>query len=82
MSGKKVEFEDGYIDVNGIKIFYKRFGKGNSHKLLALHGGPGGTHDYILPIADLATMDFDIVFYDQFGCGKSDYPKNEADYSH
>lgn len=81
MSGKKVEFEDGYIDVNGIKIFYKRFGKGNSHKLLALHGGPGGTHDYILPIADLASMDFDIVFYDQFGCGKSDYPKNEADYS-
>ena len=81
MSGKKVEHEEGYIVVNGIKIFYKRFGKGNSHKLLALHGGPGGTHDYILPIADLASMDFDVVFYDQFGCGKSDYPKHESDYS-
>ena len=81
MSGNKVELEEGYIVVNGIKIFYKRFGKGNSHKLLALHGGPGGTHDYILPIADLASMDFDVVFYDQFGCGKSDYPKNESDYS-
>lgn len=81
MGDKNVLHEDGFAEINGIKIYYERFGKGNRHKLLALHGGPGGTHDYILPIADLASMNFDVVFYDQFGCGKSDYPKNESDYS-
>lgn len=81
MSENEVPHEDGFVDVNGIKLYYERFGKGNRHKLLTLHGGPGGTHDYLLPLADLAKMDFDVVFYDQFGCGKSDYPKNESDYS-
>lgn len=81
MYDSKTPFEDGFLDINGIKIYYKRFGKGNRHKVLALHGGPGGTHDYLLPIADLAEMGFDVVFYDQYGCGKSDYPKNESDYT-
>lgn len=81
MSDKKVPHEDGFIEVNGIKLYYERYGKGNRHKLLALHGGPGGSHDYLLPLADLVDQNFDIVFYDQFGCGKSDYPKNESDYS-
>lgn len=75
------DFEDGFIEVNGIKLYYKRFGKGNRHKLLTLHGGPGGTHEYMLPLADLVKMDFDVIFYDQFGCGRSDYPKSESDYT-
>lgn len=73
--------EDGYVKVGGLNIYYVRFGKGNKYKLLALHGGPGGTHNYLLPLADLASRNFDVVFYDQYGCGKSDEPKNEADYS-
>lgn len=81
MSSNEVVHEDGFVEINGIKLYYERFGKGNKHKLLALHGGPGGTHDYLLPLKDLAKMDFDVVFYDQFGCGKSDYPKSESDYS-
>ncbi len=81
MNGEKVEHEDGFLEIDGIKLYYERFGKGNRHKLIALHGGPGGTHDYLLPLADLASKDFDVYFYDQFGCGKSDYPKNESDYS-
>lgn len=74
-------YEDGYITVNGVKLYYKRYGKGNRYKLLTLHGGPGGTHDYLLSLKDLADKDFDVVFYDQFGCGKSDNPANESDYS-
>lgn len=73
--------EEGFVNVNGLKLYYVRYGKGNKYKLLTLHGGPGGTHDYLLPLADLASRDFDVVFYDQFGCGKSDDPKNESDYS-
>lgn len=81
MAEKSGSIEDGFVTVNGIKLYYKRFGGGNRYKLLTLHGGPGGTHDYLLPLADLASRDFDVVFYDQFGCGKSDDPKNESDYS-
>lgn len=73
--------EDGFVNVNGLKIYYKRYGRGNRYRLLTLHGGPGGTHDYLLPLADLADNDFDVVFYDQFGCGKSDDPGKEEDYS-
>ncbi len=81
MENKKVRYEEGLLKINGIDIFYKRFGKGNTHKLLTLHGGPGFSHDYLLSLADLAAVDFDIVFYDQFGCGRSEYPKNESDYT-
>lgn len=73
--------EEGFVTVNGVKLYYVRFGKGNKYRLLTLHGGPGGTHEYLLPLADLADRNFDVVFYDQFGCGKSEDPKNEEDYS-
>lgn len=81
MVNKEVKHEEGFLKISGIKIFYERFGKGNRHRLIALHGGPGASHDYLLSLSDLASLDFDIVFYDQFGCGRSDYPKNESDYS-
>lgn len=81
MSGNSPNKEEGFVTVNGLKLYYVRFGKGNKFKLLTLHGGPGGTHHYLLPLAELASRDFDVVFYDQFGCGKSDDPKNEQDYS-
>ncbi len=73
--------ENGYVNVNGINLYYERYGRGNRHKLLTLHGGPGFSHDYLSPLKDLVERNFDIVFYDQFGCGKSDYPENEEDYS-
>lgn len=81
MTVENATYEEGFVEVNSLKLYYRRYGNGNRHKLLTLHGGPGATHDYLLPLADLAGMGFDVVFYDQFGCGKSDYPKNESDYS-
>jgi proline iminopeptidase len=36
------------------------------------------THDYILPLQDLAHHGYRVIFYDQLGCGKSDLPKNLA----
>ncbi|OBZ70473.1 L-amino acid amidase [Grifola frondosa] len=40
--------------------------------LIVVHGGPGLTHDYLLPISDLAhTAHIPVVFYDQLGNGRS-----------
>ncbi|HUJ55747.1 MAG TPA: alpha/beta fold hydrolase, partial [Gaiellaceae bacterium] len=44
--------------------------------LVVLHGGPGATHDYLLPLRDLARSGWSVVFYDQLGCGRSELPKN------
>ncbi len=38
--------------------------------LVVLHGGPGGTHDYLVSLTDLAD-DRAVVLYDQLGNGKS-----------
>jgi len=36
------------------------------------------THDYILPIADLAQYGYRVVFYDQLGCGRSQLPADKS----
>ena len=64
-----------FLDVDGHKIYIRTFGEKNSARtLLCLHGGPGGTHDYILPLADLVRSGYRVVFYDALGCGRSDLP--------
>jgi proline iminopeptidase len=64
------------VTVLGYKLFYKTVGGPTKSTILCLHGGPGATHDYMLPLADLAQSGYRVVFYDQIGCGKSELPKN------
>jgi proline iminopeptidase len=45
--------------------------------LVAIHGGPGMTHDYMLNLEKLAGPDLTVVTYDQRGVGRSSSP--EAD---
>jgi L-proline amide hydrolase len=48
--------------------------------LVVLHGGPGASHDYLLPLTDLADGRA-VVFYDQIGNGRSThYPERGADF--
>lgn len=40
--------------------------------LIALHGGPGAGHEYLLSLSDLhSKFGIPIIFYDQLGCGAS-----------
>jgi len=67
-----MKFKEGYLDI-GIKVYYKIAEVENPKaKLLTLHGGPGASHDYLLPLADLTQYGIEVVFYDQPGCGRSD----------
>lgn len=69
---------EGYVDVAGYQFFYRSFGESMKGAILCLHGGPGATHDYFLPLADLAQFGYRVILYDQLGCGKSQLPKNPA----
>ncbi|MCC6931836.1 MAG: proline iminopeptidase-family hydrolase [Deltaproteobacteria bacterium] len=44
---------------------------------MVVHGGPGGSHDYLLPPSALA-KERPVVFYDQVGCGNSEQPSDTA----
>ncbi|KAJ7622508.1 proline iminopeptidase [Roridomyces roridus] len=56
------------------KTWYKIFGDLHSGRrpLVTLHGGPGASHSYILPFADLnSKYGIPVIFYDQIGTGNS-----------
>jgi L-proline amide hydrolase len=67
--------EEGYVDFRGYRTWYRVVGDRSSGAvpLLALHGGPGSTHNYFAPLEQLADRR-PVVLYDQIGCGKSDRP--------
>lgn len=61
---------EGFIDVDGGRVWYTRTGAGSGLPLLCVHGGPGFAHGSIRSLTDLA--DREVIFYDQLGCGRSD----------
>lgn len=69
--------QSGFVEVNGFKLFYKTFGTGDE-VLLCLHGGPGGTHEYLLSLGELGDDKVKVVMYDQLGVGSSEKPKDTS----
>src|SRR3954468_12417104 len=65
----------GYVDFRGYRTWYRFVGDPNSAttQLLALHGGPGSTHNYFRPLEALGA-EWPLALPDQIGCGKSDRP--------
>ena len=62
----------GFINVDGGKIWYNVVGTGTNTPMLLLHGGPGVPSYYLKPMSALGS-DRKIIFFDQLGCGKSDH---------
>jgi proline iminopeptidase len=60
---------EGYVDANGVMIYYKIFGRGNP--LVIVHGGPGASHDYFLPYLTPLARHYQLVFIDERGSGRS-----------
>jgi proline iminopeptidase len=73
----------GYIPVKGGRIWYrlngaKHFVNGKT-PIIAIHGGPGFSHHYLLPIIGLAD-DRPVILYDQLDCGYSDKPNDPSNW--
>lgn len=68
---------EGYIDVEGGKVWYQVVGSGKATPLLLLHGGPGAPSHYLQPLEQIAE-DRPVIFYDQLGAGRSPAPNDPA----
>jgi len=70
--------QEGFLQpAHGYRTWYRIVGADEAPgrwPLLVLHGGPGGTHDYLEPLEALAAGGRRVVFYDQLGNGRSDQP--------
>lgn len=71
---------EGRLAVDGGEIWYRAVGEGPGAPVVVVHGGPGFSHDYLLPLAGLG-RDRPVVFYDQLDCGNSDRPGVPANWT-
>ncbi|QHE60569.1 alpha/beta fold hydrolase [Rossellomorea vietnamensis] len=62
--------EEKHVMINGKNVFITK--KGEGEPIVFLHGGPGGSSDYFLPHMEPLGESFQIIFYDQTGCGRSE----------
>jgi len=72
---------EGRIPFRGFQTWYRIVGEGDGAgklPVLLLHGGPGGTHDYLEPLEQLIATGRRAIFYDQLGCGQSDLPDDPS----
>ena len=72
---------EGFLTVGGFRIYYRSEGEPVRGTILGLHGGPGGSYDYLTPLFDLARSGYQVVLYDQSGGGKSQRLKDQALYT-
>jgi len=67
---KQLSPQEGFIDVNGGKVWYRINGSGNATPVILLHGGPGSSSYYLEALKPLS-KDRPVIFIDQLGCGRS-----------
>lgn len=71
----ELDMQSEFIDIGDCKLFCEVAGTG--FPLVLINGGPGGTHHCFHPWFQQAEGFCRVIYYDQRGCGQSDY--NEGD---
>jgi pimeloyl-ACP methyl ester carboxylesterase len=77
-SSQYVLGQDGFAGKSP-SLAYWTVGNNNTQIVIVLHGGPGAAHDYLRSEWDRLTKIAKVIYYDQSGCGKSEYANG---YSH
>lgn len=77
--------QDGvyFLGINGIQHWCKVAGTAhNTVPLVIVHGGPGGNHYVFERTLGVRLEEYiTVVYYEQRGCGRSDAPQDDDDYS-
>jgi proline iminopeptidase len=61
----------GFTTTTPVPLYWVAYGVVGAPRLLVLHGGPGAHHDYLLPQMLALANDYELLFYDQRGGGRS-----------
>ncbi|MFN2566448.1 MAG: alpha/beta fold hydrolase, partial [Gemmatimonadaceae bacterium] len=61
----------GYTSTTEVPLYWCTYGEPGAPRVLILHGGPGASHDYLLPQMLRLAAGRELVFYDQRGGGRS-----------
>jgi proline iminopeptidase len=64
----------GFTQTTEVPLYWAAYGREGAPRLLVLHGGPGASHDYLLPQMLRLGEEYDLLFYDQRGGGRSRPP--------
>ena len=75
---------EGFVNVDGVKIWYKVEGARGTNKtpVLMIHGGPGATaRPFEKTIGPLLAKSSPVIYMDYRGAGRSDRPKDPKKYS-
>ena len=67
-----LEQGEGFVEVEGGKIWYGIMGEGDNTPLLCLHGGPGGTSKSYYNLSEIS-KERPVILFDQLGTGRSDH---------
>ncbi len=78
-SNSVYQINQGFVDANGVMIYYEEFGKGEP--LMIVHGGPGASHDYFLPYLVPLARHNRLIFIDERGSGQSEKLEDSTQYT-
>ena len=70
---------EGFVDANGVMIYYMALGRGEP--LLIVHGGPGASHDYFLPYLLPLARHNRLIFIDERGSRRSQKLEDASGYT-
>jgi proline iminopeptidase len=65
-----IDSNEYFLDFDNSRIWCKSIGSTKETTILLLHGGPGAPSYYLNSLTPLSNK-FNVVFFDQLGCGKS-----------
>jgi len=75
----RLDLKKHRINVGDAELYVEEQGKGIP--MVLINGGPGGTHHYFHPWFYKAKKYARVIYYDQRGCGLSDFEPGEEGYS-